>query len=200
MPNEELDQDYVDTENACTQLFENNGVIFLSDAITQEKVSEIINVIIAANQENTLPNITLLLFSSGGDLSAAFALISIMSASNIPINTVAIGECYSGALMIFMAGQNRLIDKNTSILSHQFSAAFPSQTKASDLKARTKETDLMEERIINHYMQYTNKSMKFIQNNLLSSNDIFLTPKEAIEYGLADGYFEDIKSLLTQTE
>jgi ATP-dependent protease ClpP protease subunit len=53
--------------------------------------------------------------------------------------------------------------------------------------ASHKEQDLEHERILDHYLRYSNLEKKEeLEKTLLRGVDIWLTPEEAIGYGLAD--------------
>jgi len=124
--------------------------------------------------------------SPGGDVSSAFSLIDTMKGSSIPIYTYGLGEISSCGLMTFIAGQkgNRFITRNTAILSHQFS--WGSWGKEHELMSRVKEFNNTSERIIEHYKKCTGLSEKDIKKYLLPPEDVWLTAKEAVKYGIAD--------------
>src|SRR5437763_338647 len=109
--------------------------IHLTDAITTKSCDDVIEELIQRNapryvEENGVrvrcaPEedvINLMINSEGGDLTAAFALITVMEASVIPIRTIAIGECASAGLVILMAGHQRVITPTASVMSHQLSS------------------------------------------------------------------------------
>ena len=102
--------------------------------------------------------------------------------------------------MIFMSGALRLVDANTSFLSHQFSASFPGHTKAVDLKARQRDLELTEKKIEDLYMDQTGMSREVIIEKLLGNSDVFLTADDVIQYGIADGLFIDMSQILIEDE
>ena len=124
--------------------------------------------------------------SPGGDVTAAFALIDVMKGSKIPIYTYGLGEIASCGLMTFIAGEKgkRFLTRNTSILSHQYS--WGSFGKDHELMARVKEFDNTQHRILEHYKRCTGLSEKNIKKYLLPPEDVWLTAKEAVQYGIAD--------------
>lgn len=124
--------------------------------------------------------------SPGGEVPSAFALIDTMKGSKIPIYTYGLGEIASCGLLTFMAGEpgKRFITRNTAILSHQFS--WGSLGKEHELMASVKEFNNTSQRIIDHYKKCTGQSEATIKKYLLPPEDVWLTPKEAIKYGVAD--------------
>ena len=130
--------------------------------------------------------IKMIINSPGGEVSSAFALIDTMKGSSIPIYTYALGEIASCGLLTFIAGEKgkRFITRNTSILSHQYS--WGSWGKEHELMARVKEFNNSTERMIEHYKKCTGMSEKTIRKYLLPPEDVWLTAKEAVKYGIAD--------------
>ena len=78
----------------------------------------------------------------------------------------------------------RIITPNTSILSHQYS--WGSTGKEHELFARVREFELSSERMMQHYKKCTGLSEKKIREVLLPPQDIWLSAKEAVKFGIAD--------------
>ena len=74
--------------------------------------------------------------------------------------------------------------RNTSILSHQFS--WGSFGKEHELMASVTEFNNTSRRLIDHYKKCTGQTEATIKKYLLPPEDVWLTAKEAVKYGLAD--------------
>jgi len=114
-------------------------------------------------------------------------MIDIMEWSRLPIFTTGIGMIASMALLVFMTGtrDRRVITPRTSMLSHRYSAM--TWGNHSQLLAGRKEQDLEHERIIDHYLRYSKIASKDdLEKYLLRDVDTWLTPEEAVEFGLVD--------------
>ncbi len=124
--------------------------------------------------------------SPGGEVPSAFALIDTIKGSKIPVFTYGLGEIASCGLLTFMAGEkgHRYITRNTAILSHQFS--WGTIGKEHELHASVKEFNNTSQRIIDHYKKCTGQTEAVIKKFLLPPEDVWLTPKEAVKYGIAD--------------
>ena len=124
--------------------------------------------------------------SPGGSVTSAFALIDTLKGSKIPVYTYGLGEISSCGLLTFMAGVkgHRYITRNTAILSHQFS--WGSMGKEHELMASVKEFNNTSQRLIDHYKKCTGQTEAIIKKYLLPPEDVWLTSKEAIKYGIAD--------------
>ena len=130
--------------------------------------------------------IKMIINSPGGEVPSAFALIDTMKGSRIPIYTYGLGEIASCGLLTFIAGAkgHRYITRNTAILSHQFS--WSSIGKEHELMAQVKEFNNTSQRIVEHYKRCTGQTEANIKKYLLPAEDVWLTPKEAIKFGIAD--------------
>ncbi len=128
----------------------------------------------------------MLINSPGGEVPSAFALIDTMKGSKIPVYTYGLGEIASCGLLTFMSGAkgHRYITRNTAILSHQFS--WGSMGKEHELMASVKEFNNTSQRLVDHYKKCTGQTEATIKKYLLPPEDVWLTPKEAVKYGIAD--------------
>jgi len=163
------------------------GVIFLSGPINQATADHICQKIIEFSISGKKEYIQLIVNSPGGELSAGFAIIDIMAWSSVPIYTTGIGMVASMGLLIFMSGQKgrRVITNNTSLLSHRFWSLQIGNH--SQLLAQRKQQDIEHQRILNHYLKHTNiKSIPELESSILRDVDTWLTPEEAVQYGIAD--------------
>lgn len=187
-PKKELDLDFSATEKVELALL-NSHVHFLTGDIEEENIEKAIKWIVYENL-NLEPNkvLTLYVNSDGGYLSDAFALIDIMINSKIPVRTIGIGTIASAAFLIFASGTKgqRYIAKNTSIMCHQFSGS--NEGKYHDIKAQMRESELSNQRMIDLLKNSTNLDTKTIKNKLLPPSDVFLTPEELVQYGVADHF------------
>jgi ATP-dependent Clp protease protease subunit len=166
-----------------------HGIFILSDEITHVNTTDAIEFILECNllaKKDRFQNLTLIVNSPGGDLTAAFALIDIMQGSRIPVHTLGLGQISSAGLLIFMAGKKgfRTLTPNTSILSHQYS--WGSSGKEHELVAVIKEFTLTGKRMLNHYMKCTGMAEKKVKEILMPSSDVYLDATEAVKYNIAD--------------
>lgn len=163
-----------------------NAIVYLSGQLDAAKAEEIGKRIIGLNLEAT-DKIRMVINSPGGFTSAAFAITDLMAWSRLPVCTTGLGEICSGGLIILMAGAkgSRVITPNTSILSHRFS--WWGGGSHGELIAKRREEDLLHRRLLRHYRTHTKlKRDKDIEAKLLRDTDTWLSPEEAVAYGIAD--------------
>lgn len=130
--------------------------------------------------------IKMIINSPGGEVPSAFALIDTIKGSRIPVYTYGLGEIGSCGLLTFIAGEKgkRFITRNTGILSHQW--AWGAWGKEHELMSRVKEFKNTQQRVLEHYKRCTGMKEKDILKYLLPPEDVWLTAKEAVKYGIAD--------------
>jgi ATP-dependent Clp protease, protease subunit len=170
------------------------GIIYLTGSIDSALSERVGTDIIQLNLSGKVEHIQMIINSTGGSCASGFALIDLMEWSRIPIYTVGIGMIASMGLLVFMAGWKgrRIITPRTSILSHRFWGI--TLGNHSQLLASRKEQDLEHQRILDHYLRYSNLGTKEeLENTLLRDVDTWLTQEEALQYGLADAV-EPIRS------
>ena len=163
------------------------GIIYISGPIDGGSAESVCKEIIDLNIKGAVNQIQMIINSPGGSCPAGFSIIDIMEWSRIPIYTTGIGMIASMGLLIFMTGEKgrRVVTPRTSILSHRFSAF--NIGNHSQLIAGRKEEDLEHERILQHYLTYSNiRDKAELEKYLLREVDTWLSPDEALQHGLAD--------------
>lgn len=174
-------------------LHDHGMYVFMGD-VDEDSVKPIIEWLLVENHvaKKKKKELLLMISSSGGDMEAAFALIDVMNASSIPVKTVGLGCICSSGLLVFLAGTRgrRYLTPNTSILSHQYS--WGSEGKSHELFAMTKEFNLAQKRMINHYIATTGLDENTIKTKLLPASDVYLSAEEALDLGICD-FISDLK-------
>ena len=165
-----------------------SGIYVFMDEVNHETIKPVIEWILYENYaaQHKKKELLLMICSEGGDLSACFALIDTMRASQIPIKTVGLGLIASCGLLIFISGTRgrRVLTPNTSILSHQFSSA--TEGKSHELFATMREFELTNKRILEHYKQCTGLDETTIMSQLLPAQDVWLDHDAALALNLCD--------------
>lgn len=163
------------------------GIIYVSGGLDEEASAQVCREIIEMNVAGEAEHIQMVINSPGGSCTAGFAIIDIMEWSRIPVYTTGLGIVASMGLLLLMTGEKgrRVITPRTALLSHRYFGV--NWGSHSQLLAGRKEEDLMHERIVQHYLRYTRvKSREELEQRLLRDVDAWLTPEEAVEFGIAD--------------
>lgn len=162
---------------------------FFTSEFDASSTADAIKFIIQRNlmeRKNAPQQIKMLINSPGGELPSCFALVDTMKGSNIPIWTFGLGQIASCGLITFIAGEKgkRFITRNTSILSHQYT--WGAYGKEHELFAKVQEFNHSSDRLVEHYKKCTGLSEKKIREVLLPPQDVWLSAKDAVKYGIAD--------------
>jgi ATP-dependent Clp protease protease subunit len=166
-----------------------HGIQLLFGEINSNVAAETCAWILEANvvpEEERPKSLILFINSEGGELPAAFAIIECMRGSSVPVQTVALGNICSAGLIIFMNGKKgfRTVTPTCSIMSHNYSTGIIGNHH--ELLAVQKELNYTHKRILDTYKRCTGLSDKIITEKLIGAQDNWLTPKEAVDFGIAD--------------
>ena len=128
------------------------------------------------------PRITLHIKSDGGDVYAGLSAMDHISASRVPVDTVADGLCASAATFILMGGARRYMRPSGYVLIHQMSSGF--WGKYEEMKDEMKSCEKIMKIIRNIYQQKTVIPTKKL--NQMMKRDIYLTAIECQQYQIVD--------------
>jgi ATP-dependent protease ClpP protease subunit len=174
-------------EQTHVDVFEKVANIHLNSEIADESVQPALEFILNSNMANEdIAIINLFIDSMGGDLSSAMKLIDVIRMSRIPVRTIAWGNLASAALMIFMAGHERVISVNCSVLSHYASMQIGNMNILVADPSRQQEFNLIIERLHALYMECTGRPLSYVKKHLLKSHDVVLSATQLIKHGGAD--------------
>ncbi|CAM9876173.1 unnamed protein product [Chrysoparadoxa australica] len=154
----------------------------------QEVTDEIGNVIVAQllylAQDDPEKDITLYINSPGGSVAAGLAIYDTMQFIPCDVATVCFGMAASMGAFLLGAGApgKRKSLPNSRIMIHQ--PLGGAQGQAADIEIQAKEI-LFTKQLLNRYMaDYTDQPMEKLEED--TDRDFFMTPAEAVEYGLID--------------
>lgn len=183
-----FDESVIDAEDIIGLGLLKNHTHMITGDIDDESIDKAIRWLLYENVtgENSGKVLTLYINSTGGSLTDAFALIDVMRSSPFVVRTIGIGNVMSAAFLIFAAGDkgHRYVSKNTSSMCHQFTDSVDS--KYHDIKAAMKESESLNERMINVLLETTGLPRSKIKAKLLGPSDIYLSATEMVELGVAD--------------
>jgi ATP-dependent Clp protease protease subunit len=129
--------------------------------------------------------------SAGGAVSAGFAIYDTMQYVRSPISTVCIGRAASFGTVILMAGAKgrRFSLPNATIHMHQpLIGGRGLQGQASDLDIHAREIIRIKAVLNELIAKHTGQALERVERD--TDRDYFLSPEEAITYGLIDGLIQ----------
>jgi ATP-dependent Clp protease protease subunit len=129
--------------------------------------------------------------SPGGSVSAGFAIYDTMQYVRAPVSTVCIGRAASFGTVILMAGEKgrRFSLPSSNIHMHQpLIGGRGMAGQATDLDIHAKEIIRIKKVLNELIATHTGQPLERVEKD--TDRDYFLTPQEAVEYGLIDGIIQ----------
>ena len=183
--NDAKSEDYLSPEDYTYWKSRENRTFYVDYEIDEcYMLVELGKIIIQMNMEEKdipekdLKPIYLWIHSYGGDLNQANSLIDIISASRIPIITVAMGVAMSAGFMLFLAGHKRYAFKHSNLMVHEGSAAFSGT--AEQIEEAQKNYRKQINQMKNYILSRTSIDEKTFNKN--KSKDWYLTSDQLVKY------------------
>lgn len=171
------------------RIFNSNRIIFCWNVIDLGFSERVISKLLEFNKTEDKKNIiTLLINSTGGNITDAFAISDVIKNLNIKIRTIALGQCYSAAVVLLLSGtkNERYAMKHTDFLIHQYSWQNQEQTRYDELVRRRNKEDELTEKLMNFYIRYSKLKKREIEDILKEGKDLYFNAKTALKFGIID--------------
>ena len=159
-------------------------IVFLGGPIDDAVANSIIAQLLFLEAENPDKDIHLYINSPGGVVTAGMAIYDTMRYISCDVNTLCIGQACSMGSFLLAGGTKgkRFSLPNSQIMIHQPSGG--AQGKASDIEIQAKLILDMRRRLNQIYADNTGQKLSVIEKAM--DRDNFMTPDEALKFGLID--------------
>ena len=159
-------------------------IVFIGTPIDDGIANLVVAQLLFLEAEAPEKEISLYINSPGGVVSSGLAIYDTMQFVKSPIATICIGQASSMAAILLAGGEHgrRGALANSRIMIHQPWGGI--QGQVTDIEIHTKELLELKEIVNKILAQHTGKSYKQIQKD--TERNFFMSPKEAIDYGLID--------------
>lgn len=137
--------------------------------------------------DQTTGEITILLSSSGGNVSDGLAIYDTIKLCKNHVNIVAIEEVASMGTVIFQAGDKRVMQPNSYLLLHEGSSGYIGKSK--DKKQHEKMQKWQDNTCYDIYLRNIRDKKESYTKKALEKKlevDWILFPEEVLEWGLCD--------------
>ncbi len=163
-------------------------IIFLGEPIEDHVSSLVIAQLLFLEAEDPDKDIFLYINSPGGVVSSGLAIYDTMQYIKPDVATICIGQAASMGSLLLAAGAKgkRSALPNSRIMIHQISAGF--QGQGTDIMIHAQEILKTKKRLNEIYAQHTGQSVEKVELDM--ERDNFMSPQEALEYGLIDKVIE----------
>lgn len=159
-------------------------VIFVVGEIEPHMANLIVAQLLFLESENPDKDISLYINSPGGVVNAGMAIYDTMQFIRPDVSTLCVGQAASAAALLLSSGAEgkRFCLPHASVMIHQVLGGY--QGQGSDIEIHARET-LRVKAMLNEIMaKHTKKTPKQVEKD--TERDNFLTPEEALKYGLID--------------
>ncbi|MEO2089618.1 MAG: ATP-dependent Clp protease proteolytic subunit [Gemmataceae bacterium] len=171
-------------------------IIFLQGPVRDEMANLIVAQMLYLQFEDPKADIHLYINSPGGSVTAGMAIYDTMQFVTCPVATYCMGLAASMGSMLLTAGAKgkRFALPNAEIMIHQPSGGFGGT--ASDIAITVENIKKTKARLNALYIKHTGKSLDQLERDM--DRDKWLTPTEAMEYGLIDSVLESVPEAMVR--
>jgi ATP-dependent Clp protease protease subunit len=162
-------------------------IILIGRPIDDVVANLVVAQLIYLSADDPEKEIQLYINSPGGAVTAGFAIYDTMQYVRSPISTVCIGRTASFGTVLLMAGAKgrRFSLPNATIHMHQpLIGGKGLQGQASDLDIHAREILRIKDVLNALIVKHTGQPLERVERD--TDRDYFLSPEEAISYGLID--------------
>ena len=159
-------------------------IIFIQGTFDDQMANGVVAQLLYLQSDNSEKDIYMYINSPGGSITAMYAIYNTMNYIKPDINTMAIGSVCSAGSFILAAGTKgkRASLSDTEIMLHEFSAG--TQGKAQEIFNTVEKLQKIYDKMSKQYVKFTGQRLAKIKKDM--GLDHWLTPEEALEYGLID--------------
>lgn len=173
-------------------------IIFLGTPIMDQVANSIIAQLLYLEREDPDRDISLYVNSPGGSITAGLAIYDTMQMVAPQVSTVCVGMAASMATVLLSGGAKgkRYCLPNSTVHMHQ--AQSGTQGSASDIQIAAREITRLQERLRTILSENTGQTFEKIAMD--SDRDNYLTPEQAVDYGLVDEILGALRSAPDESE
>ena len=159
-------------------------IIILGSPIGDDLSNLVVAQLLFLESEDPEKDIYMYVNSPGGSVTAGLAIYDTMQYIKPEVSTLCVGQAASMAAWLLAAGTKgkRFVLPHARIMIHQPLGGV--QGQATDIDIQAREIIRLREQMNNILVKHTGQSLKKIEKD--TDRDLFLTGKQAVEYGLVD--------------
>ena len=164
-------------------------IVFLGQEVNDDIANLIAAQLLHLDAQDPGRDIYLYVNSPGGSAYAGMAIYDAMQYVQSDVSTVCLGMGMSAAAMILCGGApgKRFALPNAKIMIHQGSAGY--RGTPADIQIAAREILSMTRRMAEIISRHTNQDVEQVMKDI--DRDRFMTPEEAVEYGIVDAIMEN---------
>ena len=162
----------------------NDRIIFLSEEVNDTTASLVVAQLLYLESQDPDKDIQFYINSPGGSVTAGMAIYDTMQYIKCDVATICVGLAASMGAFLLSAGTKgkRMALPNSEIMIHQPSAG--TQGQITDMTIHLRRLEKVKERMNRILSENTGKPYEEVV--AACERDNFLSPQEALEFGLID--------------
>ena len=159
-------------------------ILLLGQGVDDDVANVLVAQLLYLANEDPTKDITLYINSPGGSVSAGMAIYDTMQFVPCDVSTVCFGTAASMGAFLLGAGApgKRRSLPNARIMSHQ--PLGGAQGQAADVEIQAKEILFVRQQLNTFIAEYTGQPVAKVEDDC--DRDFFMTPEEAVAYGIID--------------
>lgn len=163
-------------------------IIFIGQEIEDTMANLVVAQLLFLESEDPDKDVYLYINSPGGVITAGLAIYDTMQYIKCPVSTICTGQAASMAAVLLAGGDKgkRISLPNARIMIHQPSGGARGQ--AVDIEIQANEILRMRKITNDILVHHTGQPLERVQAD--TDRDFFMSPEEAVEYGLVDKVIE----------
>jgi ATP-dependent Clp protease protease subunit len=163
-------------------------IIIVSGPLHDGMATLLVAQLLFLEAENPKKDISMYINSPGGVVTSGLSIYDTMQYIRPKISTLCVGQAASMGSLLLAAGEPgmRFSLPNSRIMVHQPSGGF--QGQASDIELQAREIIELKKRLNLIYVKHCGQKLEKVESSL--DRDNFMTPDEALKWGLIDEIIE----------
>jgi ATP-dependent Clp protease protease subunit len=159
-------------------------IVFLGTEVNDDVANLVTAQFLFLESEDPEKEISFYINSPGGSVTAGLAIYDTMQFIKPPVSTLCLGQAASMGAILLTAGHKgrRYALPHSRIMIHQ--PLGGAQGQATDLEIQAREILRMREALNNIFVRHSGQKLAKIEKD--TDRDMFMSPEQAVEYGLID--------------
>lgn len=183
------DGDGGDGDHGVSDLHISNGevarIVVLNGEVNERSISHVIVQLLYLASLNQKP-IHLVISTYGGSIDEMFSLYDTIKFLPCPVHTVGLGKVMSAGVLLLASGEKgkRMIGRSSRVMIHPISGGTGGNV--FEQMAGVKEMERLQQLLVSALEGETKLKAAQIEKIMKAGHDFYLTPAQAIEYGIVD--------------
>lgn len=164
---------------------DNSRMVFLHGEVSEGSIAQVIAQMLHLANIGRAP-IYLIISTYGGSIDEMFSLYDTIKFLPCPVHTVALGKVMSAGVLLLASGVKgkRLIGASARIMMHPVSGGVFGNV--FEMENQSKEAHRLQKLMVDSMLKETKMTQAQIAKVMNPMLDYFVTPDDAVRYGIVD--------------